>query len=91
MKYLYFSNGTDNGKPFNSIDNAIEYLYQQAHHSKVHLDGVLKDMKVTENAFVLYIEKYQFLMGRAVEEMGIRIASKNDAEKIKSYFEINKI
>ena len=66
-------------------------MYQQAHHSKVHLDGVLKDMKVTEDAFILYIEKYQFLRGRAVEEMGIRIASKDDVEKIKSYFEINKI
>ena len=66
-------------------------MYQQAHHSKIHLDGVLKDMKVTEDAFILYIEKYQFLRGRAVEEIGIRIASKDDAEKIKSYFEINKI
>lgn len=46
-------------------------------------------MKVTEDAFILYIEKYQFLRGRAIEEMGI--ASKDDAEKIKSYFEINKI
>lgn len=44
-------------------------------------------MKVTEDAFILYIEKYQFLRGRAVEEMGIA----DDAEKIKSYFEINKI
>lgn len=86
MKYIYFSDGTDNGKPFNSLEEAIEYLYQQAHHSKVHLDGVLK---VTEDAFILYIEKYQFLRGRAVEEMGI--ASKDNAEKIKSYFEINKI
>ena len=66
-------------------------MYQQAHHSKIHFDGVLTDMKVTEHAFILYIEKYQFLRGRAVEEIGIRIASKDDAEKIKSYFEINKI
>lgn len=61
MKYIYFSDGTDNGKPFNSLEEAIEYLYQQAHHSKVHLDGVLKDMKVTEDAFILYIEKYSKL------------------------------
>ena len=66
-------------------------MYQQAHHSKIHLDGVLKDMKVTEDAFILYIEQYHFLRGRAVEEIGIRIASKDDAEKIKFYFEINKI
>ena len=91
MKYVYFSDGTDNGKPFNSLEEAIEYLYQQAYHSKIHLDGVLKDMKVTEDAFILYIEQYHFLRGRAVEEIGIRIASKDDAEKIKSYFEINKI
>ena len=91
MKYLYFSEGTDNGKPFNSLERAIEYLYQQAYHSKIHLNGVLKDMKVTEDAFILYIEQYQFLRGRAVEEMGIRIASKDDAEKIRSYFKINKI
>lgn len=91
MKYIYISDGTDNGKPFNSLGKAIEYLYQQAHHSKIHLNGVLKDMKVTENAFILCVEKYQFLRGRVVEEMGIRIASKDDAEKIKSYFEINKI
>ena len=91
MKYVYFSNGTDNGKPFNSLKEAIEYLYQQAHHSKIHLDGVLKDMKVTEDAFILYIEEYNFFRGRTVEEIGIRIASKDDAEKIKFYFEINKI
>lgn len=91
MKYMYFSAGTDNGKPFNSLKEAVEYLYQRAHHSKVHLDGVLKDMKVTEDAFVLYIEQYQFLRGRAVEEIGIHIASKDDVEKIKSYFKINKI
>jgi len=89
MKYIYFSDGTDNGKPFDSLEKAIEYLYQQACHSKIHLDGILKDMKVTEDAFILYIEKYQFLRGRAIEEVGIRITSKNDAEKIKSYFEIN--
>ena len=91
MKYVYFSNGTDNGKPFNSLEEAIEYLYQQEHHCKIHLDGVLKDMKVTEDAFILYIEEYNFFRGRAVEEIGIRIASKDDAEKIKFYFEINKI
>ena len=48
-------------------------------------------MKVTEDAFILYIEEYNFFRGRAIEEIGIRIASKDDAEKIKFYFEINKI
>lgn len=91
MKYMYFSDGTDNGKPFDSLEEAVKYLYQQALHSKVHLDGVLKDMQVTEDAFVLYVEKYHFLRGRAIEEMGIRIRTACDAEKIKSYFEINRI
>ena len=89
--YVYFSDGTDNGKTFTSIEEAMKYLYQQAHHSKVHLGGILKDMRVTETTFTLYIEKYQFLRGRVVEEIGIRITSKDDAKRIKSYFEINKI
>lgn len=91
MEYIFISSGFDNGKPFTSLEEAVGYLYQQARHSKIHLDGVLKDMKLSENAFTLYIEKYHFLRGRAVEEIGIRIASKDDAEKIKTYFEINKI
>lgn len=44
--YVYFSDGTDNGKTFTSIEEAMKYLYQQAHHSKVHLDGILKDMRL---------------------------------------------
>jgi hypothetical protein len=24
MKYIYFSDGTDNGKPFNSLEEAID-------------------------------------------------------------------
>lgn len=91
MNYIFFSNGTSNGKPFNTLEEAVKYLYEIAHHSKVHLDGVLKDMKVTETSFTLYIEEYQFLKGRDIEEMGIRVASAKDAELIKSYFEINRI
>lgn len=89
MKYIFISSGTDNGKPFSSLEEAMGYLYQQARHSRIHLDGVLKDMKVSEKAFTLYIEQYDYFRGRAIEEMGIQIASKDDVEKIKTYFEIN--
>lgn len=57
MKYMYFSDGTDNGKPFDSLEEAVKYLYQQALHSKVHLDGVLKGMQVTEDLCSLGIRR----------------------------------
>jgi hypothetical protein len=88
--YIFISSGTDNGKPFDSIENALSYLYNSAKHSKIHLNGVLKDIKMTENSFILCVEQYNMFLGRTVIEIGIRVANSSDLLTIRKYFDINK-
>lgn len=90
MRYVYFSDGTDNGKSFTNVKEALEYLYQSALHVKRHENGKLKDIKLTDNSFSLLIEKTNFLLGTYVEEIGIRTMFRGDIKLVNTYFEINK-
>lgn len=92
MKYIYFSDGTDNGKSFNTLEDAMKYLYQSAFHIKLHLNGTLKNVKATKTSFSLFIETYNWLIGKKyIQEVGIKLCAPEDIDIINSYFEINKL
>lgn len=92
-KYVYISSyGTDNGKPFINLEEALEYLYQNALHAKIHLGAKLLKTEITENKFSMFLDEPGFLYsGRITCEIGIQYATEADAKLIKTYFEINKV
>lgn len=92
MKYVYFSDGTDNGKSFDTLNDAMKYLYQSASHIKLHLNGTLRNIEVTKTSFSLFIETYNWLIGeKYIQEIGIKLYAPEDIDMINSYFEINKL
>lgn len=80
-----------NGKPLNSREEAIQYLYQTILHSKTHLNAKLIDMKADEESFTIITEEYDYFKGRTQVKHTIKTASLQDANLIKKYFEINGI
>lgn len=79
----------DNGKPFNTIEDALNYLYQRIYHAKLHLNAKLQDMKVDENSFTITVEQYDCFRGTSVVEYKIKNTTEKDAEIIRNYLQIN--
>lgn len=83
------SKAMDNGKLFNTIEEALNYLHQQVYHAKLHLNAKLQDMKVDEDSFTVTVEQYDYFTGTSVVEYKIKNATEKDAKIIRNYFQIN--
>lgn len=89
MKYVYFSDGTDNGKSFNTLEDAMKYLYQSASHIKLHLNGTLRNIEVTKTSFSLFIETYNWLIGeKYIQEIGIKLYAPEEAIHLASEYHL---
>lgn len=91
MTYTFVSSGTDNGKQFHTSEEALEYLYQVAEHSKTHLNGKLIDMTCTETELTIHIEEYNYFLGRVTRTYSIKSLSPEENKKLAiKYKEINR-